>query len=331
MLQTFRTIDAHVGGQPFRLIVGGMPSLEGATILERCEWLRVHADEVRRALVLEPRGHPDMIAAALCEPVHPDAHAGILFMDARGYPLLSGHGIVAATTVAIERGLLVLRDDNADEAPIVFETPAGLIETRARCNARPGGRRVDAVTFAGLPSFVHLAAQPVRLGSREFRVDVAYGGLFYAVVDTEATGIPLRVERLPELRRLGAEIEEAMNRGRRIQHPEQATAGIAGVVFTGPPDDPEAHLRSVTASSGVIDRSPGGTGTAALLAVLDAMGLLDDGQTFVHEGLSGGLFRARVLRRTTVGGLDALVPEIQGAAWVTGEHTFFVDDEDPFG
>ena len=182
-----------------------------------------------------------------------------------------------------------------------------------------------------MPAFVHAPAVGVTVGRRELRVDVAFGGAFYAIVDSEATGVPLDSTRLPELRRLGAEITASLNTTHHPVHPLDASvAGVAGVIFTGPATDPEAHLRNVTVrGAGSVDRSPGGTGTSAVMAVLDAMGLLPDGQPFVHESLSGALFRGRPLQRTVVGDVPALVTDIEGSAWITGEHTFFLDDDDP--
>jgi len=330
VIPVYKTIDAHVGGQPIRLIVEGMPRISGKTLLHKRDWLRRHADAVRRALMLEPRGHAGMVGAVLTEPVSPGSHAGVLFMDADDYPLLSGHGIIGVATLALERELLFSRGDEGGDARIVFDTPAGVIHARARLETQGPRRRVDAVAFANLPSFVHTAAYPVRLTHRDLRVDVAFGGAFYAIVDTESTGIPLRAERGSDLRRLGLEITAAINAATRFEHPgEPALAGVAGVVFTGPPEDPEAHLRSVTVTAGTVDRSPGGTSTSAVMAVLDAMGLLLDDQIFVHESLTGGLFRGRALRRTMVGEIPALVPEIEGTAWMTGEHTFVVNEDDP--
>jgi proline racemase len=214
---------------------------------------------------------------------------------------------------------------------MVFDTPAGTVHARARSQTRGSTRHVDGVAMTNVPSFVHTPAHPVRLSAREVRVDVAFGGAFYAIADTEAIGIPLRSERVADLRRLGIEIQEALNAAFQVDHPlESALSGVAGVIFTGPPDDPEAHLRSVIVSGGAVDRSPGGTGTSALMAVLDAMGLLPDDQTFVHESLTGALFRGRAARRTLVGDRPAVIPEIEGAAWITGEHMFFLDDDDPF-
>jgi proline racemase len=162
-------------------------------------------------------------------------------------------------------------------------------------------------------------------------VDIAFGGAFYAIADTEAIGIPLRSERVADLRRLGADIQESLNAAFHVEHPiERALSGVAGVIFTGPPEDPEAHLRSVVVASGLVDRSPGGTATSAVMSVLDAMGLLPDDQTFVHESLTGMLFRGRAARHSLVGDLAALVPEIEGSAWITGEHTFLLDEDDPF-
>jgi trans-L-3-hydroxyproline dehydratase len=330
VVRAYKTIDAHVGGQPLRLIVEGMPRIAGKSMLQKRAWLRRHVDAVRRALVLEPRGDAAMVAAVLTEPESPQSHAGLLFMDCDEYPLMSGHGVIAATTLAIERELLFSRDAGDGEVGVVFETPAGIIHVRAHLASHGSSRRVDSVAFANVPSFVHTAGRIVRLGTRELRVDVAFGGAFYAIADTESIGIPLRSERLPELRRLGLEIRSSLNAGGHVDHPtDSALSGVAGVVFTGPPEDPEAHLRSVTVSGGSIDRSPGGTGTSAVMAVLDAMGLLTGEQTFVHESLTGALFRGRALRRTLVGDLPALVPEIEGSAWITGEHTFLVDEDDP--
>lgn len=331
VIQIVKTVDAHAGGHPLRLIVDGMPRAPGKTMVQKRDWLRRHADSLRRAIVLEPRGHADMMAAVLTEPVSPDAHAGLVFMDADGYPAMSGHGVMAAATLAVERGLLLSCADTDIEARLAFDTPAGTVHARVRLQPRGGARRADDVSYLGVPSFVHTAAHAVRIGTRELRVDIAFGGMFYAIVDTEAAGIPLASARVPDLRRLAADIRAAINDGFAVEHPlERSLSGVAGVVFTGPPRDPEAHLQNLAAAGGAVRRSPSGTGTAAIMAVLDAMGLLAEAQEFVHESLSGAIFRGRIARRTQVGGQPAIVPEVSGAAWITGEHTFLVDEDDPF-
>jgi proline racemase len=339
MRQVLKTIDAHVAGQPLRLIVDGVPRPTGKTMAQKRDWMKRHADQVRRALVLEPRGHRDMCAAMLTEPVAPGSDAGILFLQNDGYPGMSGHGVIAAATIAIESGLLLSREVSGPDARIVFDTAAGTVHARARLQGRGDSYRVDSVVFTNVPSFVLRGGQTVQLGSpraesratRELRADIAFGGLFYAIADTEAIGIPLLPSRLPELRRLGAEIRQSINTAGDIAHPLDAhLAGVSAVIFTGPPQDPEAHLRNVTVfGDGSVDRSPCATGTAAVMAVLDAMGLLEAASVFVHESVIGTLHRGRVARRTQVGDYAAIVTEIEGTAWITGEHTFYVDDDDP--
>ena len=327
-----RTIDAHVGGHPLRLVVDGLPRASGRTMALKRDWLRRHADALRRAILCEPRGHADMVAALLTEPVSPEAHAGILFMDGAGYPAISGHAVIGAATIAVARELFFAGNAQlAHEVRLVLDTVAGVVHATVRCDGAVPDRRVHSVAFTNVPAFVHTAAHPVRVGTRELRVDVAFAGVFYAIVDAEATGLPLRRERLDDLRALGVRLQQAISDGSDFPHPLDPNAGgIAGVVFTGPPADPEAHLRSVVVTGAVVDRSPNGTATAAVMAVLDAMGLLGDDQRFVHESITGALFRGHAVRRTLVGETPALVADIEGSAWITGEHTFLLDDEDPF-
>jgi proline racemase len=328
-----KTIDAHAAGEPLRLIVEGFPAPRGTTMLEKREWVRRHADHLRRALMLEPRGHADMYGAILTEPVSPGSHAGVLFMHNEGYSTMCGHGIVAVTTIALERGLLM---PGGDGTSVSYDSPAGTIRARARLaaveasGAREAGR-VDSVAFVNVPSFVLHGAMPVKLASRTVRADVAFGGAFYAIVDSEAVGLPIDAAHLPELRRVGMEIKHAIETAQTIAHPlEPGLRGIYGTIFTGPPNDGTADLRNVTIfADAEVDRSPCGTGTAAVMAVVDAMGLLADDKPFVHESLIGTRFLGRVVSRTRVGDQPAIVPEIEGSAWITGEHTFLIDEHDP--
>jgi proline racemase len=182
-----------------------------------------------------------------------------------------------------------------------------------------------------VPSFVLAPGVAVRVGLRDLRVEVAFGGAFYAIVAIEAAGLTLSPARLPELRNAGWEIARAVEKAVKVQHPVQAEiAGIAGTVFTGPSPSGHADLASVTVVAGAhVDRAPSGTGTCALMAVLDAMGLLRPGQAFGHEGPIGTMLSGTMAGRTRVGEFDAILPEIEGSAWITGDHAFVVDDEDP--
>src|SRR5260221_11225931 len=251
---TLKTIDAHAAGEPLRLIVDGFPSPRGATMLEKREWGKKRADHLRRALMLEPRGHADMYGAILTEPVAPGSHAGVLFMHNEGYSTMCGHGVIAVTTIALERGLL---HPGGDGDSIVYDSPAGTIRARATIDKAGGqeGRkagRVERVAFQNVPSFVLHGGLDVDLDSRRVRADVAFGGAFYAIVDSESAGLPIDAAHLPELRRLGMQIKHAIEARHTIAHPVEAgLKGIYGTIFTGPPassgtSGSPADLRNVT-------------------------------------------------------------------------------------
>ena len=322
-----RTIDAHTAGEPLRLIIDGFPRVEGSTMLERREWVRANCDHLRTALMLEPRGHADMYGALLTEPERPDSDAGVLFMHNEGYSTMCGHGVIAVVTMALERGLIVPRDGDR----IVLDAPAGQIRARARVRREAGRTRVARVSFVNVPSFTLHAALPIRLGSREVSVDVAFGGAFYAIVDAESAGLPVRAEYLSELRRAGMAIKHAVEAAVQVTHPDEpGLNGIYGTIFTGPPSSETAHLRNVTIfAEAEVDRSPCGTGTCAVMAVLAAMGLLGPDQPFVHESIIGTSFHGRVVGETSVGEYPAILPEIEGEAYVTGENVFLIDERDP--
>jgi trans-L-3-hydroxyproline dehydratase len=171
----------------------------------------------------------------------------------------------------------------------------------------------------------------VKLGGRTIPVDIAFGGAFYAIVDGEAAGLAIDSKRLPDLRRAGMQIKEEVERLRQAVHPvDSGLKGIYGTIFTGPPHGADAHLRNVTIfADAEVDRSPCGTGTAAVMAVLSEMGVLAEGSVFTHESIVGTHFTGHIRGRTRVGEHEAIVPEIEGSAWITGEHTFLIDGDDP--
>ena len=337
MIHQFRTVDAHVAGEPLRLIVEGFPEPPGATMLDKRAWAQRHTDKLRRALMLEPRGHADMCGALLTRPVRVDSDAGALFMHNDGYGTMCGHGVMAIATLVFERGLIATREPDR----LVLDTPAGQVSARVRHTvgqaSRLSGRRtasrlpLKSVAFRNVPSFVLQPGLPVRIAGREIRVDVAFAGAFYAIVDAESVGLPIAIARLPDLRRVGMEITRAVEAARAIVHPaDGGLKGVHGTIFTGPAHSELADLRNVTVfADAQVDRSPCGTGTGAVMAVLDGMGLLPPDRPFVHEGIVNTTFRGRVVSREMVGEWPAIVPEVEGSAWITGEHAFVVDEEDP--
>jgi trans-L-3-hydroxyproline dehydratase len=327
MVHRIRTIDAHAAGEPLRLVVEGLPGPEGKTMLDKRAWAMRHLDHLRRAIMLEPRGHTDMYGALLTEPVTPGAHAGVLFMHNEGWSTMCGHGVIAVTTIALERHLIWSGD-----RPLILDAPAGPIVATATLSTDGGHTRVASVAFRNVPSFVFEAGLPVKLsGGRTLLVDVAFGGAFYAIVDAEAAGLAVDAAKLHDLRRLGTEVKAEVERQRQVVHPLDAgLKGIYGTIFTAPPQHADAHLRNVTIfADAEVDRSPCGTGTAAVMAVLSEMGVLAEHAPFVHESIVGTLFTDRIVGRQQVGDKPGIVPEIAGSAWITGEHTFLIDGDDP--
>ena len=337
LIHRIQTIDAHAAGEPLRLVIDGLPAPEGRTMLEKRAWAQKRLDHLRKALILEPRGHTDMYGALLTEPVTKNSHAGVLFMHNEGWSTMCGHGIIAVTTIAIERSLIYSKKTHSGNGgtptsmDIRYDTPAGPVEARALLSQHGDSVRVESVSFRNVASFVFEPSLLVPIGSRKIPVDIAFGGAFYAIVDSEAAGVPIDAAHLPELRKLGMTIAREVEKLRRVVHPnDSGLEGIYGTIFTAPAQSGEAHLRNVTIfADAEVDRSPCGTGTAAVMAVLNDMGLLLDDVPFVHESIVGTTFKGRVIERVEMGERNAIVPEIEGSAWITGEHTFLIDGDDP--
>ena len=306
-------------------------------MLEKRAWAQKRLDHLRKALILEPRGHTDMYGALLTEPVSRDSHAGVLFMHNEGWSTMCGHGIIAVTTMAVERGLIWSNPKDSENGGkpaavhIRYDTPAGPVQARAHVSHYGDSARVESVAFRNVASFVFEPSLLVPVGGRKIPVDIAFGGAFYAIVDAEAAGVPIDAAHLPELRKLGMTIAREVEKLRRVVHPnDSGLEGIYGTIFTAPAQSHDAHLRNVTIfADAEVDRSPCGTGTAAVMAVLNDMGLLLDDVPFVHESIVGTTFKGRVVDRVEIGEKPAIVPEIEGSAWITGEHTFLIDGDDP--
>jgi proline racemase len=316
----YKTIDAHVAGEAVRLIVEGAPTIKGRRMEDKLAWLRKHGEPLRSALMLEPRGHAGMHGALFTEPVLPKAHAGLLFMNAGGFPPVSGEAVMAAVTIAIEQKII-----HVDADALYIDTPAGLLTVNPDRVGSQAEMRVNAVAVTGLPGFVQAAGLPVQLGGRTVPVDVAFGGEFYAIADGEAAGIPVDTDHAPELIRTGVRLQQAVDAALRITHP--GLSAMNGVIFTAPARK-GGHLRSATVlDGGVLRRSPGAAGTVALMAVLDAMGILDETHEFIHEGVLGTMLRGTVARRQTVEEMALIFPRIDGDVSITGHHEFVVDKD----
>ena len=305
------TVDYHTAGEPFRIVVGGVPPLQGGTALERRRWAAEHLDPVRRLLVDEPRGHADMYGCFVTESEVADL--GVVFFHNAGYSTACGHGTIALVTWALESGRLP--SPSQGEVPVSVEAPSGRLSTWATVR----GGDVTAVRFRNVPSFV------LRRGVEAAGcvVDVAYGGAFYAIAPAPA---PVDRAGLPELIARGRQVKEALNRAGGVVHPlEPELRDVYGVIWTD-------GDRNVTVfADGEVDRSPCGSGTSARLALLDATGELPRGEMLRHRGIVGTEFLGRVVADADVAGVPAVVTEVEGSAHLTGLHEFVLEPEDPLG
>jgi len=287
--------------------------------------LKQREDDVRRVLMLEPRGHLDITGALFTEAVSPGSHAGIVFMNHAGFSTVPGSAVMAAAAIGLSQGLVMPGGDGRN---VTFDTPVGVVRAIVG-----DGDSAASVSVVGPPAFVLMPGLTVPLGNRSVKADVAFGSGFFALVDGEAAGVGSDQSHLPALRQAGVEIAAAVNDRYDIVHPADATLhGVDGTIFTAPPNDPESDLRAIVVSStGTVDRSAGGCAIGALMAVLDAMSLLDDGRSFRIEGLVNTSMAARVAQRSTLADLPAVLVSVESSAWITGEHTFFFDAGDPLG
>ena len=315
------TIDAHAAGEPLRVVTGGIPSIPGDNVLAKRRYAREHLDHFRRALMFEPRGHADMYGAILTEPVTPDGDLGVLFMHNEGYSTMCGHGVIALVTVLLETGMLSPR------GVVKLDTPAGRVTARADFD----GKRVRSVAFENVPSFVYKLDQSGDVpGIGEIRYDVAFGGAFYAYCKAEDLGVRIIPEEFRKLIELGMAIKRAVTSSLSIKHPLEEDLGfLYGTIIDGPPLGADTDSRNVCIfADGEVDRSPTGTGVSGRLALEHARGTLRVGEPFVIESLIGTHFTGRVVRETDFGEYAAVIPEVQGSAYITGRHEFLVAPDD---
>jgi proline racemase len=300
---TVQAVDYHTAGEPFRIVSGGVGPIPGATILEKRRYCAEHLDHVRRLLVFEPRGHSDMYGCFVTEPCTPGSDLGVVFFHNAGYSTACGHGTIALATWAVESGVVQARER------LRIDVPSGTLDVELR-----DGR----VAFRNVPAFVHLRG----VEAAGLVVDVAYGGAFYASVESP---LPVEPASLPRLIELGRAVKREVEAAHEIVHAEHPDIrDVYGVVFFQ--REGERVQRNVTVfADGEVDRSPCGSGTSARLALLDADGELPRGETLRHLSIIGSEFEGRVVGETPEG----VVTEISGSASLTGFHTFVLEPDDP--
>ena len=331
-------VDVHGGGEPGRVIVGGVPHVPGDTMLAKAQYLEQHLDHIRKRMLNEPRGHPPLCCNVVLPPCHPDADIGFVIMEHVEYPGMSGSNTICTATAVLETGIVTMVEP---VTTFTMEAPAGLIEIRAECC----DGKVIAVTFRNVPAFTVALDRPVEVPTLgTVSVDVAYGGMFYAIADAGQFGLRLTADEGSDITRITEVVKAAAAEQIPVEHPDNPDfAGITIAQLSGPAHDPANTMRNaVTVSTGqldwdrpstwtgVLDRSPCGTGTSARMATLHDRGRLRIGDEFRHEGILGTVFVGRIVEETTIGPYPAIVPTITGTGWITGFAQYVVDPTDPF-
>ena len=324
---TFTCIDAHTCGNPVRVVAKGGPDLKGNNMSEKRQHFLSEFDWIRKGLMFEPRGHDMMSGSIFYPPANPENDFGILFIETSGCLPMCGHGTIGAITIGIEEGLL----DPKTPGKIRMETPAGLVQVEYQQT----GNKVDWVKLTNVKSYLaatELTIECSELGELVF--DVSYGGNFYAILDSQKNFSGIQDFTASKLIQFSQEIRDKINLKYpdKFIHPEDSTIrNVSHLLWTGKTISPKATARNaVFYGDKAIDRSPCGTGTSARMAQWYAKGKLKAGEEFIHESYIGSQFIGRIEEETSLAGIQAIVPSIQGWAKIYGHNTISIDDDDPY-
>lgn len=323
MRSIFQCIDAHTCGNPVRLVKTGGPKLKGESIQEKRLHFLQEFDWIRKGLMFEPRGH-DMMSGSILYPPQNSAHdAAILFIETSGCLPMCGHGTIGTVTIAIEEGLIIPKTPGH----LILEVPAGIIHV----TYKQKDKKVKSVCLTNIPSYLaatdFIASCP---GLGDLKVDIAYGGNFYAIIDEQENFPGMDHFTADQLISWGRALRNDINSRYEFVHPvNDFIHGCSHILWSGQILDSSSTARgAVIYGEKAIDRSPCGTGTSARMAQWYAKGKLKIGDSFIHESIIGSKFTGNILSATTVGKFKGIIPSIEGWARITGYNSIIIDDED---
>lgn len=319
-------VDTHTMGEPTRIIVDGIPPILGNSMAEKKEYLEDNFDYIRRMAMDEPRGHRDMFGAIITDPIHEEAHIGVIFMDGGGYLNMCGHGTMGVATFLVEREYVKVTEPYTH---LVLDAPAGLIGVKVRVEKG----KVLEVSLTNVPSFVYKRDVEVYLPEiGKVSVDISFGGSFFALVKAEDLGLKVSLEYIEDIMKLGVQLRDEINKEVVVTHPNNPHINKVDLVeIYDEPTNSDADLKNVVVfGRRQFDRSPCGTGTSAKLAALYEKGQLGLEETFVYESITGTKFKGKVVEETKIGEYNGIIPEVTGRAFITSYGYLVYDEEDPF-
>lgn len=326
---TFDVIYTHTEGEPLGIIYGGIPYPAGSSILEKRRFLEENYDWLRKAVMREPRGHSDMFGVFLTPPSGPDYDAGLIYIDGTEYSHMCGHGTIAVAMAIVARGL-VPRGPNGITT-IRFETTAGLVTAEVASE----GDNVLWTRFENVPAYVAEQDVAVELpGYGNVKADLVWGGNYFGIIDLRGTALRIGPENGKELSRMGLIAREQLRQKLTVQHPTEGHINnLNFITFWHEPTIEGAFYKNVHVfSAGQLDRSPGGTGTSAMMAMFEARGQMGLNQPIRSEGLLGtGTFEGCLIGETRLGTVRAVRPTVKGTAGLLGTARWTIDRNDPVG
>lgn len=324
LIKSVYAVDTHTAGEPTRVIVGGIPKIEGSTMKQKKEYFRDHYDNIRKGVLMEPRGHRDMLGAVVVPPCSPEADIGVFFIDAGGYIDMCGHGSIGVITVAVETGMVEAVEPITK---VVMECPVGLI----KADVEVENGKAKSVAIVNVDAFVYKKDIEADIpGVGEVKFDICYGGNFAVLIHHSYIGVDICPENLPVIIDKATKINEWVNENIEVQHPVfPEVNGAAMVEVWGPAKSEDADYQNVVVFDGCIDRSPCGVGTSCKMAMLVSEGELKIGDKFVYESVIRTKFVGTPLEKSKVADYDAIVPVISASAYITGFNHMVFDPTDP--
>lgn len=321
-----QAVDTHTFGEPTRIINGGLLKLEGETVAEQRDYMWEHHDWIRTSIIQEPRGHRDMFGAVLLPPKRDDVDFGVIYMDNTNYLNMCGHATIGVSTAIVELGLVEVTEP---VTKLVLETPAGLVYPRVKIE----NNRVESVTFENVPGYLEHTDVEIEVeGVGKIKTDISFGGNYFAWVDADKIGERIHVSNGARLKELAAKIKEKVNEKVKVQHPLLPYIDKIDIVtFFSKPTIPEATYKNVHIfSDRQADRSPGGTGTTAMVSRMMGREYISLNEEIVCEGFVGGTFIGKAIEEVKLGDMKAYRTEVTGSAFISGFQNILIDPNDPF-
>lgn len=322
-----KTIDAHTEGEPLRVVISGFPNLEGNTILEKRNHIIQNYDHIRKAIMLEPRGHADMYGAIITEPEKNSSDFGVIFMHNDGYSTGCGHAVIAISKILIETSAI---DIVEPETEINMDVPSGTIRSFVEVK----NKIIQSIRFINVPSFVEKMDAKIFIPKYgNINYDLAFGGAYYAIVNADSVGLNNDSTTTSNVIELGMKIKNAIASEVKIKHPNMDEMNfLYGTIFTFNPINKNNHSKNICVfANGEVDRSPTGTGVSARAAVHFARNEINVNETIKIESIIGSTFEVKVIDKIKIGDVNAIIPEVKGNANIIGKNTFWIDPSDSIG